>query len=95
MMSQLKLIELFKNGATEGSSSGGGNLKICGDQLIHFSTVIAERCENKFIVNMSRYSMVTGTLQKKIKNIIGEDNIIIVTRIERDYQGSLKDFIKK
>lgn len=93
-MNQLQLIELFKNGATEGVSCGGGNLKIQGDKLIHFFTVIAERYEDKFILNMSRYSVVTGTLQKKIKEVIGEENLIIVTRIEKDYQGSLAKFLK-
>ena len=88
------IIELFRDGATEGESTGGGNLKIKGDQLVHFFTVIAERYNDKFILNNSRYSMVTGTLQKKIKNIIGEENIITVTKIERDYQGRLSDFIK-
>lgn len=71
MFSQIKLIELFRDGASIGVSTGGGNLKIYGDKLIHFDTVIAERYKGKFILNNSRYSLVTGTLQKKIKQIIG------------------------
>lgn len=94
MFSQLKLIEMFKDGVTTGVSTGGMNLKICGDKLIHFDTVIAERYKEKFILNNSRYSLVTGTLQKKIKKIIGEENLIMVTKIERDYNGSLVPFIK-
>ena len=49
-MTQIMLIQEFLDGATEGVSDGGHNLKIKGDKLIHFSTVIAERHKNKIIL---------------------------------------------
>lgn len=62
---QEQVIEDFLVGATEGVSGGSGNLKIKDNQLIHYQTVIAERYENKVILNHTRYSIVTGRIQRK------------------------------
>lgn len=65
-----QLINMFVDGATEGYSgtkTNRGNLKIVGDQLIHYNTPIAERFGNKIILNTTRYSLQTGQLQKRLK----------------------------
>ena len=50
-----------------GAQSATGTLKIVGDQLVHYRTPIAERWEDKIIVNISRYSLATGKLQKQLR----------------------------
>ena len=42
-MTQEQIVKSFLDGAQEGASSGAGNLKIQGDRLIHYKTVISER----------------------------------------------------
>lgn len=88
------IIRSFIEGATEGISSGQGNLKIKGNVLYHYSTPILERYEGNYILNYSRYSIVTGRLQKQIKEIIDENKIKKITKVPEGYKGSLKDFLK-
>lgn len=85
------LIEALLDGATEGVSATG-TLKIKDNQLIHYSTPIAERFGENVIVNYSRYSLATGHLQKQILSIVPEKKQIIVKKVPIDYSGSLKDF---
>ena len=86
------LIEALLEGATEGVSATG-TLKIKGDQLVHYNTPIAERCGEQVIVNVSRYSLATGQLQKQIRSIVPEEKQVVVKKVSVDYAGSLKDFI--
>jgi hypothetical protein len=93
-----QVIDLFIDGATEGYSgtkNNKGNLQIKGNQLIHYNTPIAERLGDKFILNISRYSLQTGQLQKKIKESIPEDKRIDIKRVPSETQQSLKDFIEE
>lgn len=94
---QQQLIEDFINGATEGktgSSTNPGTLKIKGNQLIHFDTPILERYENKYIFNITRYSILTGLVQKKIKAMITEENRIEIKQIPANIQCSLSKYLK-
>lgn len=73
-----QVIELFLGGAEEGytgSKSNPGNLKIKGDKLFHYSTVIAQRDSAKnYYVNLSQYSIQTGNVQKQLKTALeGQD----------------------
>lgn len=77
------------------AKSSTGTLKIQGEQLIHYWTPIAERCEGKFIVNITRYSLATGKLQKQIKELIPEESYLTVRGVKEGYKGSLKDFLPK
>lgn len=95
MANFLQLIQMFVNGETEGASSGQKNLKIKEDVLFHYSTPILERFGDKFVMNNTRYSLVTGRLQKQITEIIDDDLLIKITKVPEGYKGSLKDFIKK
>ncbi len=87
------IAEQFLNGAVDGVSSGQGNLKIRGDVLVHYFTPILERNEDKYILNMTRYSLVTGRLQKQLTEMIPKEKLIIVKRVPEGYKNSLKDFI--
>lgn len=91
-----KLIDTFIEGSTSGISGTAtkpGNLKIIGNQLIHYNTPILERHENKFILNITRYSLQTGQVQKKIKATIDEKDLLYVKGIEKGPKTTLKDFI--
>ncbi len=85
------LIEALLEGATEGVSATG-TLKIKGNQLVHYNTPIAERFGEQVIVNVSRYSLATGQLQKQIRSLVPEEKQIIVKKVPVDFDGSLKDY---
>ena len=64
-----QLINSFMDGmkdSDEAARSSTGTLKIQGEQLIHYWTSIAERFEDKIIVNVTRYSLATGKLQNQL-----------------------------
>lgn len=89
-----KVIKNFIEGTVEGkdgSVSTTKTVRIKGDQLIHYSTPIIERKEGLYILNISRYSLATGQLQKKIKTLL-PDGYKTVKRVPQDYSGSLFDF---
>lgn len=88
-----QLVDRFLKGDTKGVSGGGGNLMIKNDQLIHFSTVIAERYEDKTILNVTRYSLQTGILQKILYSAIKPGRIIEVHRVPKNYLGKLARFV--
>jgi len=91
------VIENFIAGIKEGESgsvSSTKTVRIKGDQLIHYSTPIIERDEDGFILNISRYSLATGQLQKRMKEMLPE-GYRTVKRVPQDYDGSLKDFLEQ
>lgn len=93
-----QVIDQFIAGDREGysgTSKSHGNLKIEGDQLIHYSTPILERFGDKFIFNVTRYSIQTGQLQKKIKATLTNDVMIEVKRVPSDIKGSLQEYMEK
>lgn len=87
-----KIVNLFLNGETDARSSAGGNLKISGDLLIHFNTTIAQRVENKIIINITRYSIITGRLQKILMSSADAVSIQVVKKIPKNYDKALIDF---
>lgn len=82
-----QLVNEFIAGASAGTTGGGANLKIVGNQLIHYGTPIAERSNEKFIVNITRYSFVTGRLQKILKESIPSDLYVEVRGIPLGHKG--------
>ena len=86
---QSQLVDEFIDGTTSAVGGGAGNLKIQGNQLIHYATVIAERYEDKFILSHTRYSIVTGRIQKMLKEKIAPERIISIGRIPEGYRDSL------
>ena len=91
-----QLIEMFLDGETDaisGTPKNPGTLRIVGNQLIHYNTPILERLDSKFIFNVTRYSLQTGQVQKKIKAIIPEESLILVKKVPSDKDISLKEYI--
>lgn len=96
-LTSIDLIKAFLDGEKEGRSGSKtvpGNLCIKGEQLMHYKTPIAERYEDKIIINSTRYSMATGKIQKKLKEMVEPEKSIIVGRIPSNTKLSLKDYIK-
>ena len=79
----------------DGTASTTKTLKIQGEQLIHYWTPIVERCDGKIIVNVTRYSLATGKLQKQLKELVPEEQYITVKGIREGYKGSLEDYLPR
>lgn len=79
----------------EGAISTTGTLKIRENQLIHYRTPIAERTDDKIIVNVTRYSLATGRLQKQLKELVPENKYNAVKGVHEGYRGSLADFLQE
>lgn len=77
-MKNIDVITTFVNGGTKAKTK---NLRIEGDKLFNYNTCLAERYEKLggeemgFIVNATKYSMSTTTIQNKLLTSIPEDQI--------------------
>lgn len=95
-MAQMTQIELLRQFLEENLQEGdAGNGHVRNNQYIHYSTPILERYGDKYIFNQTRYSIITGQIQKRMKAAIPAEKLIVVGKVEQDYKGSLKDFIKE
>ena len=92
-LSQIELIRLFIQDNLQEGNAGNGHVK--NNQYVHFWTPIMERYGDKIILNQTRYSLVTGRLQKQMKELIPADKIIVVSKVPEGYKGSLVDFLSK
>jgi hypothetical protein len=90
-ITQEVLITNFIAGDTSELRDKGGNLKINENQLIHYRTVIFERYGDKFILNNTRYSVVTGRIQKLIMEKVPKKELMVVKMIPKEYCGLLSD----
>lgn len=63
-MKNIDIIKKFVNGETKGKTT---NLYIQGDSLINYSTIIAKRTDKGFLVNSTKYSQSTSTIQNALK----------------------------
>lgn len=91
-VSYRELVCKFINGATEGLSGGSGhnrNLRIEGDLLIHYETVIAERKGSKVFINSTHYSLQSSKVQKILRETVAEKNQILVYGVERGFNKKL------
>ena len=90
------IVDGFFNGETDlrsGTKTVPGNLYVIGNQLIHYSTPIAERYDSTYIVNLTQYSIQTGRVQKMIKEKLMSVAYKTAKRVPRNYKGSLVDYI--
>jgi hypothetical protein len=76
MAKNIDVIKAFANGDSKPKTK---NLHIEDDKLFNYNTCIAERWEKLggeeygFVINVTRYSQSTTTIQNKIVDIIPED----------------------
>ena len=92
-MTQIELLMRFLDEDLQEGDAGNGHVR--NNQYIHYETPILERCGDKYILNQTRYSIITGQIQKRMKAAIPEEKLIFVSKVEQGYSGSLKDFIKE
>lgn len=85
-MKNRDLIENFiVRGATAGTAS---NLKIQGDDLINYKTVIARRLNDAIVLNNYYYSVSTKTNQNHITRIAKNNNVrLIIVETEGALKG--------
>lgn len=62
------LVRSFRDGATRGTASGR-RVRIEGNLLINYDTVIAERVDGGVRLNTRKYSSTTSRLQNRIARI--------------------------
>lgn len=78
------LIYQFHYGAKKGSAGGCAygirNLRIEGDRLYNYHTIIALRTEDGVILNNHRYSVSTSRIQNYIRNICD-----VIKEVDGDY----------
>ena len=93
-MGQISQIELLRQFLEEDLQEGdAGNGHVRNNQYLHYDTPILERCGEKYLFNHTRYSIVTGQIQKRMRAAIPAEKIIDVGKVPEAYKGSLKDFI--
>ena len=92
-LSQTDLIKQFIQENLQEGNAGNGHVR--NNQYLHFWTPIMERYGKMIIFNQTRYSLVTGRLQKQMKELIPADKIIVVSKVPENYKGSLADFLPK
>ena len=95
-MAQITQIELLRQFLEENLQEGNaGNGHVRNNQYIHFWTPILERYGDKYILNQTRYSIITGRIQKRMKETVPAEKLILVSKVPENYKGSLVDFIVK
>lgn len=94
-MTQAQLVKEFIKGVSEGNNDGKHNLVIRDGKLMHYYTLLGQHYDGKIIVNLTRYSLVTGRIQKMLKEQIPEERLIIAKRVPEGTKDSLIDYIAK
>ena len=92
-MTQIELLRQFLEENLQEGDAGNGHVR--NNQYIHYETPILERYGDKYILNQTRYSVITGQIQKRMKEAIPAEKLIVVGKVTQGYKGSLKDFISK
>ena len=73
----LEVIKAFRQGKE--ATSHNGNLISTGAILINYSTPIAKHSDNGIILNSTKYSRTTSTIQSKVRqycNVIEEVEVV-------------------
>lgn len=84
------LVAAFLAGETSGEAK---SLSIAGEQLVHYNTVIAERYEGKIILNYTRYSLVTGKVQKMLTDAVDSSLFVYVSGVPSDTRTTLVAYL--
>ena len=77
-----KNIDVLKSFVNNGTLKKAGNLRIEGDKLFNYDTCIAERWakiggkEFGFVVNVTKYSQSTTTIQNKLIKLLEHDSMV-------------------
>lgn len=86
-MTNEQILKKFVEGATTGKTN---NLRIVGNLLYNYQTVIAERSEtNGFALNRTKYSQTTSKIQSKIASILHNTKTIEIIDVPEGFGRSL------
>jgi hypothetical protein len=82
------LVYDFINGQKYGFAN---HVQIAGDMLIHYNTIIAERTEQGFLLNVTKYTRTTSKIQNMISSVMKSHNkeVIMLDNIERDTTNTM------
>lgn len=85
-MKNIDVIERFVNGGTKGKTA---NLFIEDNKLFNYNTCIAERNDSNesFVVNATKYSMSTTTIQNQLLRALAHDDITVLADIPMGTQS--------
>lgn len=72
MAKNIDVINSFVNGDSKPAKTT--NLRVEGSKLFNYNTVIAERKESGFKVNVTKYSQSTTTIQNKLLYTLDSEN---------------------
>ena len=86
-MRNVEVIKRFINGSDKGS---GSNLRVVGNELINYETVIAIRCGRWIILNNESYSPTTAKNQYAVRR-----NTECIIECPEDLFGELLDTPEK
>lgn len=81
MAKNIDVIQAFIDGASRPKTN---NLRIEGNKLVNYGTVIAERYDEgdfDFIVNATKYSMSTTRIQNALINAIEDNGLVEYTKV--------------
>ena len=60
------------------------NVLSTGDKLFSYSTCIAQRHGSKIIVNVTRYTVTTSKMQKYLRCVLSNRDVIEVTNVPKE-----------
>lgn len=75
---QIDVIKAFFNGEKQGKAS---NLYIEGKNLMNYNTILAQRVDIgegkiRYLINLTRYSVSTTTIQNQIVSLVPEQSVL-------------------
>jgi len=105
-MTVYEVIEAFARGATSGAASKckyypQGRLRIEGNKLYNYDTVIAYWFNGIMLINGTKYSKTTSVHQNRLKRqnvkklIVDEDTLYEVMRNGDLYIDTIKELLRK
>lgn len=80
MKSNMQIIEDFINGVNE-ITNGYSLTQLNGEKLFSYGTCIAQRIDNGYICNTTKYSVTTSKWQNKVFAKINKDKTIYLENI--------------
>lgn len=104
-MTVCEVIEAFARGATSGAASKckhypQGRLRIEGNKLYNYNTVIAYWFNGIMLINGTKYSTTTSKHQNRLKRqnvkklVVDEDTLYEVMRNGDLYADTIKDMLR-
>lgn len=93
-MTNNEIAVMFVNGSAKCVHNGSMAISADGTRLLSYSTTIGEKVGDKFIVNITKYSVTTSKHLHYLKlNLLGRDNVAYTTKHVPIGSQSLKEYV--